>query len=88
MKWRGSLVTFRVDLTRSHVDFLEPSVVEMGLWFGDDGDADLIDIRLAKECIECIGATAAPAPNRDAIQVDVRIYLPEFFDGVGLVFGG
>ena len=88
MKLRGFLVTFRIDFAGSHVDFLEPNAVEMGLWFGDDGDANLIDVRFSKECVERIGTTTATAPNRDSIQVDVRLHLAKFLDRIGLVFGG
>ena len=46
--WSRSLVSVEIDLTRPHVDFLEPCIVEMGQRFWDNRNSNLIRIRFAK----------------------------------------
>ena len=85
---RGLLVSVRIRLPCLHVDFLEPRIVEMRLRFGRHGDPHVIDIGLAEHRVESVRATAAPTPDADPGQVDVRPGAAQFLQTRRLLGGG
>ena len=85
---RGPLVAFRIDFAGSHVNLLEPSVVEVWLRLGHHCNPNVIDIRFAEQRVKGVRTTAAPTPDADSGKINVRTCSLQFFERRRLLFGG
>src|SRR6185312_8041940 len=84
---RTLLVALNVVLRQTHVAFLVYRVVQALVRHRRHSHGYLVEIGRAKDQVESVGATAAPAPHGDAIQINKGIHFAERTKRLRLLFG-